>query len=66
MRVRRGLAATEQALLNQINDALNRLKSKDFGKCQECEKPISLKRLNAVPYAEMCISCQKDADKKSR
>jgi len=61
-----GLAASEQELLNQIDDALGRLKEKDFGKCRDCGKIINMKRLTAVPYAEMCISCQKQADKRSK
>jgi DnaK suppressor protein len=24
----------------------------------ECEEPISLKRLDAVPWARYCVSCQ--------
>ncbi|NQT89633.1 MAG: TraR/DksA family transcriptional regulator [Candidatus Omnitrophica bacterium] len=61
-----GLAANEQELLYQIDDALKRLKDKDFGKCQTCSKVITLKRLSAVPYAQLCISCQKQEDKLSK
>ncbi len=34
-------------------------KSKDlYGKCSNCEKQIPKKRLEVVPWAEMCVPCQ--------
>ena len=61
-----GLAANERQLLRQIDDALDRLKERDFGKCQECGKNISVKRLSAVPYAQMCIKCKNQQEKSSK
>lgn len=61
-----GLAANEQELLYQIDDALNRLKDKNFGKCQVCSKGIGMKRLSAVPYAQLCISCQEQEERKPK
>jgi RNA polymerase-binding protein DksA len=61
-----GLAANERELLKQIDDALSRLKEKNFGKCQRCEKDISFKRLSAVPYAQLCIACKEQEEKKRR
>jgi DnaK suppressor protein len=29
-----------------------------YGVCLECEEPISPKRLDAVPWARYCVSCQ--------
>ena len=29
-----------------------------YGVCLECEEPISTKRLNAVPWARYCVTCQ--------
>lgn len=60
------LAASEQELLYQIDDALSRLKDKNFGKCQVCNKDIGMKRLGAVPYAQLCISCQEQEEKKPK
>jgi RNA polymerase-binding protein DksA len=59
-----GLAANEQKLLNQINTAIDRLPDRNFGKCQTCGKDIGMKRLTAVPYAQMCIACQEQEDKR--
>jgi len=61
-----GLAENERSMLIEIDKALNRLKDKDFGKCSDCGKRISQKRLIALPYALMCITCQEEADKKSK
>jgi len=46
------------SLLRQVEGALLRIKDGTFGTCAECEKPISQKRLDAVPWAKFCISCQ--------
>ena len=59
------LAANEVRLLHQIEDALRRIKEKDFGKCSSCGKNIAIKRLMAVPYAELCLPCQEQEDKQS-
>src|SRR5512142_2823561 len=45
-------------LLREINDALHRMDVGHYGTCLECEEPISPKRLNAVPWARYCVSCQ--------
>jgi DnaK suppressor protein len=58
-----GLAANERELLHKIDNALKRLRERDFGLCEACGKAITLKRLSAVPYAMMCIKCQEQADK---
>ncbi|MFA5069055.1 MAG: TraR/DksA family transcriptional regulator [Candidatus Omnitrophota bacterium] len=58
-----GLAANERELLYNIDNALKRLKERDFGKCEACGKLIGIKRLSAVPYAVMCVACQEFAEK---
>lgn len=41
-----------------INEALVRLDDEEYGLCQNCEKEIHGKRLEAVPWARYCIECQ--------
>jgi DnaK suppressor protein len=50
-------------VLARINLALTRIENEPdmFGLCQECEEPIG-KRLEAVPYVELCIECQQASD----
>jgi len=44
--------------LREINDALHRIATDQYGVCMECEEPISQKRLDAVPWAKYCVTCQ--------
>ena len=53
------MASSEQEVLYQIDEALKRLEDGSFGDCQQCNKPIAVSRLRAVPYASLCISCQR-------
>ena len=60
------LASTEQAVLYQIEDALKRIDEGVYGVCQQCQKPIALSRLRAVPYTSLCISCQRTKEQTSK
>jgi DnaK suppressor protein len=44
--------------LRMIEEALDRLNSGDYGFCLACEEQIPMKRLNAIPWARYCVSCQ--------
>ena len=48
----------DMKLLREISDALHRIETDSYGICMECEEPISTKRLNAVPWARYCVTCQ--------
>jgi DnaK suppressor protein len=48
----------DMKLLREISDALERLEHGQYGICLECEEPISSKRLDAVPWARYCVTCQ--------
>ena len=61
-----GLASNAQQILYEIDEALKRVKEKNFGNCQLCEKPIPKKRLRALPYAGLCIACQAKEETKRR
>jgi DnaK suppressor protein len=45
-------------LLREVQDALRRIEAGTYGVCYECDEPISVKRLDAVPWAKFCVSCQ--------
>ena len=60
------IVSSEQEVLYQIDDALKRLDDGSFGVCQQCNQPISMSRLKAVPYASLCISCQRAKEQKSK
>lgn len=61
-----GLASNAQEILYEIEEALKRVEEKKFGNCLSCEKPITRKRLNAIPYAMLCIACQSQEESKRR
>lgn len=58
-----GLASNERDILYEIDAALLKIKDGSFGLCEECDKAISKTRLKAVPYAKLCIKCQKAREK---
>ncbi|MGH9480458.1 MAG: TraR/DksA family transcriptional regulator [Terriglobales bacterium] len=48
--------------LQKVNDALARLRDGTFGECTACGEELNLKRLDAVPWAELCINCQEKVE----
>jgi len=48
----------DMKLLREIGDALHRMDQDHYGVCLECEEAISTKRLDAVPWARYCVTCQ--------
>ena len=48
----------DMKLLREVQDGLRRIDLGTYGTCQGCEEPISVKRLDAVPWAKFCVSCQ--------
>ncbi len=48
----------DMKLLREISGALKRIELGSYGVCPECEEDISTKRLDAVPWARYCVTCQ--------
>jgi DnaK suppressor protein len=59
-------ADQEGQYLKAIEAALERIKRGEYGACVECSELISDKRLEAVPAAELCISCKDKKEKLER
>jgi DnaK suppressor protein len=57
------LSDADRDTLMQIEEALERLKDNQYGACANCSNDISEKRLEAVPWATMCIDCQELQEK---
>jgi DnaK suppressor protein len=51
-------------VIGRVVAALTRLDGdpESFGLCTECEEPISAKRLELMPYVELCVECQQATD----
>jgi RNA polymerase-binding transcription factor len=64
----RDLALRDRAAqqLGLVNAALGRLADGTFGACLRCGQPIATGRLEALPWAAYCISCQGEIDKGRR
>jgi DnaK suppressor protein len=48
------------SLLREVEEALERVEEGLYGECMDCDEPISTKRLEAIPWARYCISCQEE------
>lgn len=57
------LAEVESRELASIETALERMRDGDYGVCESCNDGIPLARLQALPYAVMCIKCQRKAER---
>ncbi|KPJ73700.1 hypothetical protein AMJ48_00705 [Parcubacteria bacterium DG_74_1] len=44
--------------LKNIDLALEKIKKGTYGKCEKCQKGISVERLKASPESRFCLSCQ--------
>ena len=51
------LTDNETQLLGAIDAALGRIDDGTYGVCTNCGKPIGEERLEALPWAELCIDC---------
>jgi DnaK suppressor protein len=51
------LADNEEQLLASIDAALQRIEDGTYGVCVNCGNPISPERLEARPWADLCIDC---------
>ncbi len=57
------LRGRERFLMDKIEHALLKIDAVTFGICEECDEPISLKRLQARPEAQLCIQCKEAQEK---
>jgi len=57
-----GLQEARAKKLQQIVDAIARIGEGTYGKCVECMASIPKARLDALPHAPLCISCQHAAE----
>ena len=51
------LVGTENDALDQIEAAIERIEDGTYGQCEECGGKIPTARLEAIPYAALCVRC---------
>lgn len=61
--VRHAEKERDQTELRQVADALERMRTGDYGLCIDCGTDIGLQRLQALPSAERCMPCQESYER---
>jgi RNA polymerase-binding protein DksA len=57
------LQGNTERLLEQVNRALEKIEEGTYGLCDRCGQPIEEGRLEAVPYATLCIRHQRELER---
>jgi RNA polymerase-binding protein DksA len=60
------LGKQEVKILRLIDGALSRMQNGHYGQCMRCGEKIPKERLEAVPYATLCIKCKSSEELKNR
>lgn len=51
------------ATLSEIEVALEKIEQDRYGACETCERPIHPDRLEVLPFASLCVDCQRRKEK---
>ena len=57
------MGQTEHEILQDIEDALERIEAGTYGACEDCGQPIPERRLRAIPYTVVCIACEEERER---
>ncbi len=57
-----GLLEFEIPELEEIRAAYDRIDHGTYGRCEDCNGHIPVKRLLVVPFAKRCVSCARNAE----
>jgi DnaK suppressor protein len=57
------LRRNQERMLERMERALARMEAGAFGRCERCGERIDYARLEAIPYASLCIDCQPRAER---
>jgi YteA family regulatory protein len=60
------LIRNAETILKRINMALESMEKGTYGVCRECNEHISPERLEVLPYAVTCMTCQERSERKTR
>lgn len=60
------LGEADQRKLSMIDRALDRIRNETYGLCLSCGKQIPQARLEALPYAVLCVGCQSRQERQNR
>ena len=57
------LMESEEDTLGRIEASLERIEDGTYGDCGECGAKIPKARLNAIPYATLCVKCASQSER---
>jgi len=60
------IGTQELKRLRLIDSTLTRIEQGKYGLCMRCGKKIPKERLEAIPYALMCIECKSEEERRNR
>jgi DnaK suppressor protein len=52
------LSAQARGAVVEIDRALAKIDTGNYGVCEQCGQPIPQARLQALPYASLCVACK--------
>ncbi len=58
------LSAHARRLLGYIDTALGRMDEGSYGACENCGNAIEIERLEALPYATLCMDCKRGEERR--
>lgn len=60
-----GILQRSEAEVRDIDYALEKIESGEFGTCETCDEAISKARLKALPFARLCKKCKEEEERNS-
>jgi DnaK suppressor protein len=54
----------EEETLGRIEASLERIEDGTYGDCEECGRKVPKARLNAIPYAALCVKCASELERR--
>jgi DnaK suppressor protein len=52
------LSAQARSAILEIDRAMVKIEAGTYGRCEQCGRPIPQARLQALPYASLCVACK--------
>jgi DnaK suppressor protein len=56
----------EREKLQNIDNALARMKEGNYGECEECGDDIEVERLLALPFTRLCLDCKSKQERQRK
>lgn len=58
------LSNSDRQLIQMVRAALGRIDQGNYGECESCGEEVERKRLEAVPWARLCLKCQEREERR--